>query len=1703
MSDEIIFKPYYWNTETVGDEMIIHISGITQENKTVYCIVKNYKSAVFLELPNVNPANYRKVNWSENYCRYVYQYIQSKLGPHGYAPTKPFSKDMIETRHKIYFNEPVTVLRLEMPSVDSINRTKRDEHDQYCDSLYSLFNKTVYIKEIDQYNPFSKGIFSVHEGNIEPIIKFGAQQELLLAGWISVKDDPSIDDDRDFSTADISIYCDCEDVKKANVPSTCIIKPKYCSFDIECYSINHNSRLPDPEIPENVINQISCITGVLNAPKESRYKTIISLGYPRHIENADEIIRCLTEEELLMKFRDLVVEKDPDIYIGFNIMKFDWNYILKRAGLRGIYNKFSKITRIIGKQADQKKTSWTSKAYGEQIFLYPECYGRTIVDVLLEIERNFKFPKYSLDYVSEYFLKDKKDDIKARGLFMLWQFTEEIVPKVEGKVLTIKELSNYIKRVKQIFTKDKCQSIVLAFRNRLIGASRETFADICVEGMELMGKYCIQDSLLALDLVEKLNLIVTMEEMSNTVHLPMSYLHTRGQQIKVVAQIYRETSKNGFIIPYLKKDPNKIEKKYQGATVVDALKGYYKFIPCLDFTSLYPSIIISFNICYTTIVKDSENVLDSECHVLIFEDHVGCEHDEKKRKKKKDDILCGMHKYRFRRVQFVINEDGSITRLYEGLMPRIERKLLAERKIHKNDMFQFESQIKMHDGTATVDEMKFYNFKKWKIIEKGSLTKEQYELATTMFDIYNAKQLAVKISANSAYGIMGVSEGMMPFKTGAASVTGMGRFLIRRSMERVIKEFPFARIIYGDSVANDTPILCKRGKNIFYRTIEDLYETQIEFPIGDEKEIKILDIDNNLQVWTDNGFTKINKIIRHKTTKKMYRVLTHTGIVDVTEDHSLLNEYAEKITPRDISVGQKLLHKDLPTIGGTDSCSIAYAMGLFYGDGSCGVYKCDSGEKSSWAINNTNLDFLNKAKKCLDKYYYNKNTFKILDTMKSSHVYKLVAQGKVKRLVTKWRKLFYDKEKYKKVPDQVFKMNIESRKAFFEGYYDADGDKDKNGYLRFDNKGKIGAAGLYLLSNSLGYPVSINIRTDKPKICRLTLTRNGKKQRLNPDKIKKVVELPQSEQYVYDLETENHHFGAGVGRMIVHNTDSILPCFEGKDLLESFNLAKKCSTIVTHHLKCHIVGVEEDCSFGKDKINISKIRSTDPYFKTLQKGEQLLVLSYESCPINLDFEKIYSKLLLLTMKRYIGIVVNEKGEIVDRMKKGVCEVRRDGCQFMRDTSQALSDVIINEKSRNDLIYEACERAKKIVTRRVPDQHLIIYVGIADLIGYAKKVEGTLGGGQTKKKMLYDRFTRKGIPDADEVIDPLDERLEYPNLKNVALALKMTRRGEIIPPNTRLEYLYIETPNAIHEGDRLEDYSYYTENKEQLNIKPDYIHYLDKQFLKTADELLSVYKNDTIIPYQSLDELYLKYEAGFNVLHRTTISTLKGQIKITHGEKKYKNIHIGWDALIEENCQVEIPILNVNRFGEGKIKIYDGTYKYNKKDAVIAFMFNDIMKRKRIISDYGEGNYISDSKYPGIKNFCHRWISNRVLSKMYDQYGEKEKTIIDPDTGKIIDNENHIGKYKWWYVPTNHGEKISIGNKVIILETNKIGKVKSREEKKPWKHVIEFEDGENIEYIRSQFAPFHIKDENAIKDIVRYRKYYKIVVDSLNKLFQKI
>lgn len=49
---------------------------------------------------------------------------------------------------------------------------------------------------------------------------------------------------------------------------------------------------------------------------------------------------------------------------------------------------------------------------------------------------------------------------------------------------------------------------------------------------------------------------------------------------------------------------NNSEVGYEGATVIDPVKGYYTDpIVTLDFSSLYPSIMMAHNLCYSTLLR--------------------------------------------------------------------------------------------------------------------------------------------------------------------------------------------------------------------------------------------------------------------------------------------------------------------------------------------------------------------------------------------------------------------------------------------------------------------------------------------------------------------------------------------------------------------------------------------------------------------------------------------------------------------------------------------------------------------------------------------------------------------------------------------------------------------------------------------------------------------------------------------------------------------------------------------------------------------------------------------------------------------------------------------------------------------------------------------------------------------------------------------
>ena len=374
------------------------------------------------------------------------------------------------------------------------------------------------------------------------------------------------------------------------------------------------------------------------------------------------------------------------------------------------------------------------------------------------------------------------------------------------------------------------------------------------EKVKIVAEYCIQDTLLPQRLVDKLGMLLGLIEMAKATYVPVRYLFERGQLIKVYSQILRLTKDYDYLIPTRK--PEEGGDSFKGAIVLEPVVGcYFEPVTTLDFASLYPSIIRAHKMCYCTFIINEkyDNLEGVEYFTAEWEEN------------------GKLHRYRYAQID-------------DAILPKLLDDLYAKRKATKKLMKQ----------------------------EKDDFKKM----------VLDKKQLSYKVSMNSVYGFLAGK--ILQNKSIAASVTTVGRQMIEASKAWAEQEFPkFAKennlieggndlnveVIAGDSVTGDTLLIVRNKTSdlVDIKTIDSLCsEWTVYHGLKEQGQC-------NYEVWSENGWNEITRVIRHKTNKQLYKVMTNTGFVTVTEDHSLLNEEGNKISPRSCGWTTKLLtFKDIP-----------------------------------------------------------------------------------------------------------------------------------------------------------------------------------------------------------------------------------------------------------------------------------------------------------------------------------------------------------------------------------------------------------------------------------------------------------------------------------------------------------------------------------------------------------------------------------------------------------------------------------------------------------------------------------------------------------------------------------------------------------------------------------------------------------------------
>ena len=261
-----------------------------------------------------------------------------------------------------------------------------------------------------------------------------------------------------------------------------------------------------------------------------------------------------TEEAMLRGFCKYVREYDPDMLTGYNSNGFDLPYIIRRIQIKDIREpetgKLISLGRMpVREDIDEVKTSY-SKATGERLFHTPHIALRDCYDFMHFVMRDHKLQDYRLAAVSQNFLRDTKNDVPYSAIPSL-------------------------------------------FRN-----NRERLNDYCMKDAELV--------LMLINYLNNANFLVALARLIGTIPLERLYVDGKQAQVFAVLRRFLAYEGQGKVIP----DRNPFSQEgesdgkvgYEGAHVFrpKTLGLYDKLLLCLDYASLYPSIMLAFNLGHDT-----------------------------------------------------------------------------------------------------------------------------------------------------------------------------------------------------------------------------------------------------------------------------------------------------------------------------------------------------------------------------------------------------------------------------------------------------------------------------------------------------------------------------------------------------------------------------------------------------------------------------------------------------------------------------------------------------------------------------------------------------------------------------------------------------------------------------------------------------------------------------------------------------------------------------------------------------------------------------------------------------------------------------------------------------------------------------------------------------------------------------------------------
>jgi DNA polymerase elongation subunit (family B) len=318
----------------------------------------------------------------------------------------------------------------------------------------------------------------------------------------------------------------------------------------------------------------------------------------------------------------------------------------------------------------------------------------------------------------------------------------------------------------------------------------------------IIAKYCFQDCNLVQHIFRKNDIWTGFIEIANVCSVPIEYIVMRGQGIKLLSFLAKECRKKNTLMPVLEKAEN--DGSYEGAIVFPPMCGLYLDNPVavVDYSSLYPSSMISENISHDSkvwtkeydlsgrLIKETGNVEYDNLPEYKYVDVTYDTYEWKRQseKKKEEKIKVGYKVCRF--AQF---PEGR-----KAILPEILTELLGARKAtrkkakYKTVKDRYGTYVGLLKKTETHH---IITTEKQGIIEveNDDVLSVEDTYDDYMKNVFDKRQLGIKVTANSMYGQTGARTSAFYEKDIAASTTATGRKLLIYG-KKIIKE------VYGDRI---------------------------------------------------------------------------------------------------------------------------------------------------------------------------------------------------------------------------------------------------------------------------------------------------------------------------------------------------------------------------------------------------------------------------------------------------------------------------------------------------------------------------------------------------------------------------------------------------------------------------------------------------------------------------------------------------------------------------------------------------------------------------------------------------------------------------------------------------------------------------------------------------------------------------------------